>query len=153
MAVSPIPDNYPRVSPYLLIDGASAAIDFYTQVFDAKERGRMEGPPGQIAHAELEIGDSLVMLSDIFPDSGQQTPKELGGTPVNLSIYVEDVDATFAKAIKAGATEIRPPETQFYGDRGGLFRDPFGHQWHVASHVEDVSPEEMERRAAEAMGG
>jgi PhnB protein len=150
--VKPIPDGYPRVIPYLSVDGASAAIDFYTKVLGAKERMRMSAPGGKIGHAELEIGDSVVMLSDAFPEMGGQTPKGLGGTPVTVMVYVEDVDAVFDQAIKAGATEERKVENQFYGDRAGQFVDPFGHKWFVATHVEDVPPEEMEKRAAAAMG-
>jgi PhnB protein len=151
--VKPIPDDYPRVIPYLSIDGASAAIDFYTKVFAARERVRMPGPDGKIGHAELEIGDSVFMLADTFPDMGGQSPQSLGGTPVTLMVYVEDVDAVFDRAIKAGATEERKVENQFYGDRAGQFADPFGHKWFVASRVEDVPPDEMAKRAAAAMGG
>ena len=151
--VKPIPDGYPRVVPYLSVDGASAAIDFYTKVFGAKERVRMPGPEGKIGHAELEIGDSVLMLADAFPNMGGRTPESLGGTPVTMMVYVEDVDAVFDCAIKAGATEERKVENQFYGDRAGQFVDPFGHKWFVATHVEDVPPEEMRKRAAAAMGG
>ncbi len=151
--VKPIPDEYPQVIPYLSVDGASAAIDFYTTVFGAKERVRMPGPEGKIGHAELEIGDSLFMLADTFPDMGGQTPQSLGGTPVMVMVYVEDVDTVFDRAIKAGATEDRKVENQFYGDRAGQFVDPFGHKWFVATHIEDVPPEEMAKRAAAAMGG
>ena len=150
--VKPIPDDYPRVIPYLSVDGAGAAIDFYTAVFDATERMRMPGPDGKIGHAELEFGDSVVMLADAFPDMGGQTPKSLGGTPVTVMVYVENVDAVFARAVAAGATVEREVGDQFYGDRAGQFVDPFGHKWFVATHVEDVSPEELEQRAA-AMGG
>jgi len=150
--VKPIPDGYPQVIPYLTVEGANAAIDFYTKVFGAKERMRMPAPDGKVGHAELEIGDSLVMLSDSFPDMGAQTPKGLGGTPVAVMVYVEDVDAVFDRALKAGASEERKVENQFYGDRAGQFVDPFGHKLFVATHVEDVPPEEMEKRAA-AMGG
>lgn len=153
MTVQPIPDGYPRVIPYLSIDGASAAIDFYIEVFGAKERVRMPGPDGKVGHAELEIGESVVMLADVFPDMGNQTPAALGGTPVTVMVYVEDVDTVFDRAIRAGATEDRKVENQFYGDRAGQFEDPFGHKWFVATHVEDVAPDEMERRAAAAMGG
>ena len=153
MAVRPIPEGYPRVMPYLSIDGAAAAIDFYTSVLDAKERMRMPAPEGKVGHAELEIGDSIVMLADQSPDMGNKGPKSLGGTPVSIMVYVEDVDATFAKALKAGGTELQPLEDKFYGDRSGSFEDPWGHQWHVASHVEDVSPEEMDKRMKELMGG
>jgi PhnB protein len=152
-AVKPIPDGYPRVIPYLSVDGANAAIDFYTTVFGATERVRMAGPQGKIGHAELAIGDSVVMLADAVPDMGGQTPQSLGGTPVTVMVYVEDVDAVFDRAIKAGAAEERKVENQFYGDRAGQFADPFGHKWFVATHVEDVPPDEMERRAAAAMGG
>jgi len=152
MAVRPIPEGYPRAMPYLSIDGAAAAIDFYTTVLDAKERMRMPTPDGKVGHAELELGDSIIMLADESPDMGNKSPKSLGGTPVSIMVYVEDVDATFAKALKAGATEVQPLENKFYGDRSGSFDDPWGHQWHVATHIEDVSPEEMDKRAAELMG-
>jgi PhnB protein len=149
----PIPDNYPRVSPYLVVDGAASAIEFYEKVLGAKERGRMDAPGGTIGHAELELGDSLIMLADPFPESGARGPKEIGGTPVTISVYVEDVDAVFEKALAEGATETRAVEDQFYGDRSGQFEDPFGHHWSVASHIEDVPPEEMEQRMAAAMSG
>ncbi|MGH3327437.1 MAG: VOC family protein [Streptomycetales bacterium] len=152
-SVNPIPEGYPRVSPYLCVDGAAAAIDFYSGVFGAHERMRMPAPEGKIGHAELQIGDSLIMLADEFPDMGARGPKSIGGTPVTLSLYVDDVDAVFGRAVKAGATELQPVENKFYGDRAGQFEDPFGHRWSVASHVEDVSPDEMSRRAAEATGG
>lgn len=151
--VQAIPDGYPRVSPYLAVAGAAKAIDFYREVFDAEERFRMDAPDGKIGHAEIAIGNSVIMLSDENPEWGNKSPQTLGGSPVTISVYVEDVDATFKTAIAAGATELRPVEDQFYGDRAGSFADPFGHLWHVASHIEDVSPEEMERRAAAAMGG
>lgn len=149
----PIPDGYPQLSPYLCIDGAAAAIDFYATVFGAKERSRMPAPGGRVGHAELQLGDSLIMLSDEWPEMGNLSPKSVGGTPVTLSVYVDDVDDVFTRALQSGATEVRPVENQFYGDRMGLLEDPFGHRWSVATHVEDVSPEEMGRRAAEAMGG
>jgi PhnB protein len=152
-AVKPIPDGYPQVIPYLSVDGASAAIDFYVQVFGAKERMRMPAPGGKIGHAELEIGDSLVMLADVFPDLGGQSPKALGGTPVTVMVYVEHVDTVFDRAIAAGATVGRALQDEFYGDRAGQFVDPFGHKWSVATHVEDVSPEDMEQRMTAAMGG
>jgi PhnB protein len=153
MSVQPIPEGYPRVIPYLSIDGASVAIDFYAEVFGATERVRMPGPDGRVGHAELEIGDSIVMLADTFPDMGNPAPKDLGGTPVTVMVYVEDVDTVFDRALRAGATEERKVENQFYGDRAGQFEDPFGHKWFVATHVEDVPPEELERRAAAAMNG
>ena len=151
--VKPIPEGYPEITPYLAVDGANDAIDFYTTVFGARERMRMQGPGGKVGHAELEIGNSLIMLADEFPDMGNRGPKTIGGTPVTISIYVEDVDDVFDRAVAEGATEIRPVENQFYGDRNGQFEDPFGHRWNVASHVEDVPEDEMARRAAEAMGG
>jgi len=151
--VKPIPDGYPRVIPYLSVDGASAAIDFYTKVFGAKERMRMAAPGGKVGHAELEVGDSVVMLADAFPEMGGPTPKALGGTPVSIMVYVEDVDGVFERALRAGATADRPVENQFYGDRAGQFVDPFGHKWFVATHIEDVPPEEMAKRAAAAMAG
>ena len=147
--VNPIPDNYPRISPYLCVDGAAAAIDFYVEVFGAVERMRMPGDsPDTIGHAELMIGAGMIMLADQFPDMGFRAPTAFGGSPVTVHVYVEDVDAVFARALALGATATRELEHQFYGDRSGQFEDPFGHRWNVASHVEDVSPEEMERRAA-----
>jgi len=143
----------PRVIPYLSVDGAAAALEFYGRVFGATERMRMNAPDGKIGHAELEFGDSVVMLADTFPDMGGKCPKEIGGTPVTVMVYVEDVDACFQRALDNGATEKVKVQDQFYGDRSGSFEDPFGHVWHVASHVEDVPPEEMGRRAAAAMGG
>jgi PhnB protein len=150
--VKPIPDNYPRVIPYLVVDNGSAAIDFYCSVLGAKERGRMGGPDGKIGHAELELGDSLIMLADEFPEMGALGPKTVGGSPVAITVYVEDVDAVFAKALASGGSELRAVEDQFYGDRAGTFLDPFGHKWSVHTHIEDIAPDEMERRAA-AMAG
>ena len=150
-AVKPIPEGYPRVTPYLCVDGASAAIDFYSAVFGATERMRMPAPDGKVAHAELQFGDSVVALSDEYPELGARSPKAFGGSPVTMSVYVEDVDAIFERALKAGAKALRPVEDQFYGDRSGQFEDPFGHRWSVGTHVEDVSPEEMAKRA-QAMG-
>ena len=147
----PIPDDYPRVTPYLFIDGASAAIDFYCSVLGATERMRMPGPDGSVFHAELELGDSMIMLGDQNPDMNARGPRAIGGTPMMLHVYVEDADSVFEQAIGAGAKALRPVEDQFYGDRSGRFEDPFGHRWDVATHVEDVPREEMERRAAAAM--
>jgi len=149
----PIPDGYPQVTPYLIVDGADAAIQFYTKVLGAKERMRMDGPGGTVGHAEVEIGSGLLMLADEHPEMGARGPKSVGGSPVTISVYVEDVDTVFDAAMAAGATEVRAVETQFYGDRSGQFEDPFGHRWSVATHVEDVPPEEMEERAAKAMAG
>jgi PhnB protein len=148
----PIPDDYPQLMPYLIIDGASEAIDFYKAVFGATERMRMGGPNGRVGHAELQIGDAVVMLADANPDMGMQSPASIGGTPVTLHIYLEDADATFDRAVQAGAKPLRPMEDRFYGDRSGQFEDPYGHRWNVATHVEDVPVEEMQRRAAEAAG-
>jgi PhnB protein len=149
MAVKPIPEGYPRVSPYLVVDGAQKAIEFYTTVLGFTERMRMPGPDGRIGHAEMQLGDSVVMLADEFPDVGAKAPSAYGGSPVSLSVYVEDVDATFERAAEAGGTVVRPLENQFYGDRSATFDDPFGHRWTIQTHIEDVSPEEMGRRAAE----
>ncbi|MEU1550602.1 MULTISPECIES: VOC family protein [Nocardia] len=151
--VKPVPDGYPVVSPGLAIDGAAAAIDFYKNIFGATERMRMPGPDGKIAHCELMFGDSVVMLGDPAPDMDFLDPKTVGGTPVNLYVYVEDADAAFAAALAAGATELTPMTSQFYGDRSGAFEDPWGHRWTVATHVEDVPPDEMDRRMAEMFGG
>lgn len=152
-AVNPIPDDYPRVIASLSIDGAAEAIDFYKDVFGATERMRMDDPSGKVAHAELALGDSMIMVADEYPDMGYVGPKKVGGTPVVLMVYVEDVDAAFERALKGGATELRAVENQFYGDRSGQFEDPFGHRWSVASHVEDVPPDEMAKRAEAAMSG
>jgi PhnB protein len=151
-AVQPIPEEYPQVTPYLCVDGASAAIEFYAQVLGMIERMRMQTPEGTVSHAELQLGNSLIMLADEFPELGVRSPKAFGGSPVTLSVYVEDVDGVFERAQRAGAKVLRPLEDQFYGDRSGQFEDPFGHRWSVATHVEDVSPEEMARRAAEDAG-
>jgi PhnB protein len=151
MAIKPIPDEYPRVIPYLSIDGAAQAIDFYSAVLGATESVRMPAPDGKVGHAELKIGDSVIMLADAFPQ-GTPSAQTVGNSPVTVMVYVEDVDKTFQQAIDAGAKEIMPPTNQFYGDRACAFFDPFGHRWHIASHVEDVSPEEMQKRMAETMG-
>jgi PhnB protein len=147
----PIPDGYPQVTPYLSVDDASAAIEFYGKVLGATERMRMPAPGGKIGHAELQMGDSVIMLADEAPEMDFRAPKALGGTPVTISVYVEDVDAVFQKAVDAGAKAVRSVENQFYGDRSGQFEDPFGHRWSVATHVEDVPPDEMAKRAAEMM--
>ena len=151
--VKPIPDHYPQVMPYLSIDGAGEAIEFYKKVLGAKERMRMVAPGGKIGHAELEIGSSVIMLADAFPEMGGTAAKPGAGSPVSIMVYLEDVDTVWQRAIDAGATATRKVEDQFYGDRSGGFEDPFGHHWHIATHVEDVPPDEMERRAAAAMGG
>jgi PhnB protein len=147
-AVKPIPENYHAVTPYLIVNGAAQAIDFYKNVFGAQELMRVPGPNGKVGHAELKIGDSIIMLADEHPEMDAHSPQSVGGTPVSLMIYVEDVDHVFKKALSAGAKESRPVKDQFYGDRSGILTDPFGHKWSVATHIEDVSPEEMQRRMA-----
>jgi PhnB protein len=151
MAVQPVPEGYQTVTPYLAVEDAAKAIEFYTKAFGAKERVRMDTPDGKIGHAELEIGDSLVMLSDPFPQASTKPPKELGGTSASVFLYVEDVDALTKQAIDAGATTTMEVADQFWGDRMGSITDPFGHSWSIATHVEDVAPEEMAARAKEAM--
>ena len=150
--VNPIPEGYHSVTPYLIIKGAAEAIEFYKKAFGAMELFRMGQPDGRIGHAEIKIGDSAIMLADEFPELGHKSPKSLGGSPVSLMIYVEDVDAVFAQAIASGAAEERPVEDKFYGDRGGSLVDPFGHIWHIATHIEDLSPEQMQERATAASG-
>jgi PhnB protein len=149
--VKAVPDNYPRLVPSLAVSDAAAAIDFYCHVFGAVERVRMPAPGGRIGHAELQFGDSLLMLADEFPAVGHLSPESVGGTPVTLSLYVEDVDAVFQRALDAGAKPVRPVQDQFYGDRSGGFLDPFGHRWYVATHIEDVSEEELQKRSAQAV--
>jgi PhnB protein len=151
--VKPIPDGYPRVSPHLSVAGAAGAIDFYTTVLGASERMRMPTPDGKIAHAELQLGDSVIMIGDEVPGGTDPSPKTLGGSPVALFVYVDDVDDVFERALGAGAQSVQAPENHFYGDRVAMFDDPFGHRWNIATHVEDVPPDEMERRAAEAIAG
>ena len=149
--VKPIPDGYHSVTPYLVMNGAAGAIDFYKKAFGAIELFRM--PHGdKIGHAEIKIGDSPIMLADEQPAMGYVGPQALGGTPVSLMIYVEDVDTIYKNAIDAGATEVKPLQDQFYGDRSGTLKDPFGHFWTVATHKEDVTPEEMNKRMAKAHG-
>ena len=142
-----IPEGYHTATPYLIVNGASQAIDFYKQVFGATELCRMPSPEGRIGHAELKIGDSVIMLADEVREMGYRSPHALGGSAVSLLLYVEDVDSVFNKAIEAGGTVQRPIANQFYGDRSGTLEDPFGHVWTIATHVEDVPPEEMEKRA------
>ena len=149
MATKPIPEGYHTTTPYLAVDDAAEAIEYYKKAFGAKERVRMSAPGGKIGHAELEIGDSLVMLADALPQFTTRPPKELGGTSVSVFMYVEDVDAVVKRAVDAGATITMEVADQFWGDRLGSVKDPFGHVWSIATHVEDVSPEEMERRASE----
>jgi PhnB protein len=151
MAAKPIPEGYHTVMPYLAVEDAARAIDYYKRAFGAKERGRMEAPGGAIGHAELEIGDSVVMLSDPFPQASTKPPKELGGTSVSVFLYVEDVDAVVKQAVDAGATVLMEVADQFWGDRFGSVQDPFGHSWGIATHVEDLTPEEIAERGRAAM--
>jgi PhnB protein len=151
---SPIPDSYRRITPCLTVEGAAKALEFYAAVFGATERMRMPGPGGTIVHAEIQIGDSVVIIADADPHQGTTAPPPGGlpGSPVFQFIYVEDVDAVIARAVELGASLQRPAMDQFYGDRDGYIIDPFGHGWAVASHVEDVAPEELGRRMAELLG-
>jgi PhnB protein len=147
----PIPDNYPGLMPDLAVDDAAAAIDFYQRAFGARERGRMMAPNGKIAHAELELAGSVLMLADPFPGMTAKPPKELGGTTVSVFLYVEDVDAFVQRAVDAGATVTMPVDDMFWGDRFGKLTDPFGHEWEVATHTEDLSPDEIAKRGEQAM--
>jgi PhnB protein len=149
---NPIPDSYRRVTPCLVVRGGNAALEFYSEVFQATERMRFPGPDGTIAHAEIQIGDSVIIVEDEMPERGTTAPPADGHGSSFLFIYVEDVDAVIAHAGALGAKLVRPPEDQFYGDRDGYIIDPFGHGWTIASHVEDVAPEEMARRMTELQG-
>jgi PhnB protein len=151
MPPQPVPEGYHTVTPYLAVEDAAAAIEYYKKAFGAKERVRMDAPGGKIGHAELEIGDSLVMLSDPFPQSSTKPPKQLGGTSASVFLYVEDVDSVVQDAIDAGATVTMPIQDQFWGDRFGSVTDPYGHLWSIATHKEDVPPEKIAERAKEAM--
>ena len=148
----PIPEGYHSVTPYLIVKGAARAIEFYKQAFGATEKGRMAQPDGRIGHAEIQIGDSCIMLADEFPERNIVGPESLGGTPVMIHIYVEDVDAVAKQAVAAGAKEVLPVQDQFYGDRSGMFTDPFGHKWNISTHKEDLTAEEIGKRAAAAAG-
>jgi PhnB protein len=150
MAVKPVPDGYHTVTPYLIVSGAAQAIDFYTRAFGATELMRMPDAKGRIGHAEIRIGDSVIMLADEHPEMGYRGPRALGGSSVSILLYVPDVDAMFERAIKAGGKSQRPVADQFYGDRMGTLEDPFGHVWTIGTHVEDVSDEEIKRRMATA---
>lgn len=146
----PIPEGYHTATPYLIIKGASKALDFYKKAFGATELLRMPQPDGRIGHAEIKIGDSPIMLADEFPEMGARSPQALGGSPVSIMLYVDDVDSFSKQAVAAGMKVVRPVKDQFYGDRSGSFEDPFGHQWHISTHVEDVAPGELQKRAAAA---
>ncbi|MDP1665605.1 MAG: VOC family protein [Methylobacter sp.] len=147
MTVKPIPDGYHSITPYLMVKGASEAIEFYKRAFGATEIFRLSHPNGQIGHAEIKIGDSSVMLADPCEQGAFRTPQSLGGSSVALHVYVQDVDAQFAQAVSAGAKAVKPVFDQFYGDRTGTLQDPFGHIWFLATHKEDIAPEEINRRA------
>lgn len=151
--VKPIPDGYHSVTPYLIVDGAAEAIEFYKKAFGAAELLRIGAPGGKIGHAEVRIGDSPIMLADEHAEMKCNGPKSFGGTPVSIVLYVENVDSFVDAAVAAGAKLIRPVEDKFYGDRGGSLEDPYGHVWHVMTHVENVPPEEMQKRAAKFSGG
>lgn len=151
--VRPIPEGYHSVTPYLIIKGAAKALDFYQRAFGAKEILRMPRPDGRIGHAEIRIGDSVVMLADEHPEINARSPESFGGSPVMIHLYVEDVDALFSQAVAAGAKVERPLADQFYGDRTGGVKDPFGYSWYIATHKEDVAPEEMQRRMGAASQG
>lgn len=151
MTVKPIPEGMHSVTPHLVCDGAADAIEFYKKAFNAVEAGRMPGPGGKIMHAEMKIGDSHIMLVDEFPDMGGFGPKHFKGTPVTLHLYVEDVDATYAQAVKAGATAKMPPADMFWGDRYGQIVDPFGHSWSIATHKRDMTIEQMQEEMMRTM--
>lgn len=146
----PVPAGYHTISPYLIVRGAADAIDFYTQAFGAHETGRMAGPDGRVMHAELKIGDSRVMLTEETPAMNALSPQSLNGSPVSLFLYVEDVDAQFARAVEAGATPVQQPADMFWGDRWGMVTDPFGHSWQLATRLEDLTHEQVRERMATA---
>ena len=146
MTVQPIPDGYTSVTPYLVVKGAARALDYYKMAFDAQELMRFKAPNGQIAHAELQIGNARIMLADEMPEMGHKSPQSLGGSPVGLMLYVDKVDETFERALSGGGIVRQAVTNQFYGDSSGTLTDPFGHIWTIATHVEDVAPEEMQRR-------
>ena len=152
MPVPPVPDPRQPLAPYLIVNGAARAIEFYERAFGAKERFRLAEPTGKIGHAELEIAGALVLLADEYPDFGALSPPTIGGTPVSIHLYVSDVDAVVARAEAAGATVLRPLTDEFFGDRVAMLADPFGHKWHLATRKEDVSPAEMQRRMDAAYG-
>lgn len=153
MPVSPVPDGFHSVTPYLIVKDAAGAIEFYKQAFDAAEIMKLEGPGGSIAHAEVRIGDSPIMMAGEHPQMGALSPESIGGSPVSMCVYTEDADKMFQQALDAGGEQIRPVQDQFYGDRSGTLKDPFGHQWTIATHIEDVTDEDMQRRMAEMMQG
>jgi PhnB protein len=151
--IKPIPDGYHAVTPYLIVRGAAQALEFYQRAFGASVVLRLDGPGGKVMHAEVKIGDSHVMLADECPEMGAQASQAFGGSPVMLHLYVPDVDTIFAQAVAAGALVKRPVQDQFYGDRSGMVTDPFGLAWNISTHTEDVTPEEINRRAAAMFSG
>jgi PhnB protein len=151
MGTKPIPDGYRTATPYLIVKGAAEAIEFYKRAFGATELLRMADPKGRVGHAEIRIGDSVIMLADEYPEMGHRGPRSLGGSSVSILLYLEGVDTVFERALKAGARAQRPVQNQFYGDRSGTLEDPFGHVWTIATHVEDVPEEELKRRAEAVM--
>ena len=146
MPVKPIPDGYHTATPYLIVNGGMKALEFYAKAFGAEQLGACPMADGRLGHAEIQIGDSRIMLADEFPEMGAKSPSTLGGTPVGICLYVNDSDALFARAVAAGATPLYPVKDQFYGDRSGTVLDPFGHKWTISTHKEDLSMEEIERR-------
>jgi PhnB protein len=152
MKTKHIPDGYHTATPYLIVDGAARALEFYKQVFGAKELMRMPAPGGKVGHAEIKIGDSIIMLADEFPEMDARGPQSIGGTPVSLMLYFEDCDAVTTRAVSSGAKMLRPVQDQFYGDRSGTVLDPFGHKWTIATHKEDLSAGELQKRAAALFG-
>ncbi len=151
MPTKSIPDGYHSVTPYLIVKGAAAAIDFYKHAFGSTELMRMPSPDGRIGHAEIKIGNSALMLADEHPQMGYKSPQSLGGSAVSMMVYVDRVDEVFQRAMEKGAKELQPVKDQFYGDRSGTLQDPFGHTWTIATHIEDIAPEEMRRRAEKFM--
>ena len=147
-----IPDGYHTATPYLIVNGGARAIEFYKQAFGAAEVLRMDAPGGKVGHAEIKIGDSHIMLADEHPEMDARSPQAIGGTPVGLMLYLQDCDSVVARAVSLGAKMVKPVQDQFYGDRSGTILDPFGHKWTIATHKEDVSPEEMQKRAAAMFG-
>jgi PhnB protein len=146
-----IPDGYHSITPYLIVDDAAKALQFYEKAFGATELMRIEGPDGRIGHAEMKIGDSAIMLADEYPTMGYRSPTSLGGAGVSLMVYVDKADETFQQALSCGAQEIQPVKDQFYGDRSGTVKDPFGHVWTISTHMEDIAPDELRRRAERVM--
>jgi PhnB protein len=151
--VKAVPDGYHTITPHLIVNDGAKALDFYGKAFGAQERFRMPGPGGKVMHAEIQIGDSVLMLNDEFPEQGAKSPRSLGGSPVTIFLYVDDVDAWHKRAAAAGCATKMPPTDMFWGDRYCQLSDPFGHNWGIGTHKEDVAPADMEKRMAAAMGG